>query len=101
MKNKIKKQNDKSNISVNGFDFKGSFADTVKNDVKKATQSSPFTFGLIKNAIRDAIQKALQSSQVVANVGNNKFYLYQIDGELYDLETATNKLLNQYSWWNE
>lgn len=61
---------------------------------------------LVRLAIGDAVKRALKSKPIAVHyhVGTDAVESiegYLIDGEVYMESTAVEKILGEYSWWNE
>lgn len=71
---------------------------------KKEKSCSLTVHPLIKSAIYDAMIKALRAKQVKIHIHtgvDTSTEFYNIDGEIYSESTAIEKILGEYSWWNE
>lgn len=58
---------------------------------------------LIQQAIGDAVRAALKAKPVAVHLDlrDDPVICYEIGGQFYTMETAVDKILGQYSWWNE
>jgi hypothetical protein len=76
--------------------------------MKKNEYSAFKLHPLVKGAIREAVTRALRANPVrlhLATAGTNKkevsFPVYEMDGEVWSEGSAVDKILGEYSWWNE
>ena len=57
---------------------------------------------LERQAVGDAVAKALTAKPVTFHLDRDKeITCFEIDGEIYTAETAKEKVLGTYSWWQD
>ena len=54
---------------------------------------------LVKEAIRDAVNKALKAKPILVNSAGGKWEGYEMDGEIWMSIGAAEHILSEYSWW--
>jgi hypothetical protein len=67
--------------------------------VKEATKLT--IHPLIKEAIYEAIKKALRAEPTVLHTDGQTFSCFQIGKEIYDAPAAVEEIMGEYSWWKE
>ncbi len=56
---------------------------------------------LVKAAIRDAVKKALKAEPKQLNLGSSKDTVFEMDRQLWTLESAIEYILGEYSWMRD
>lgn len=59
---------------------------------------------LERSAMADCIKKALQAKPTVLHSGlrqTDTFDVYEIDGEIFSMEAALDKIAGKYSWYQQ
>lgn len=72
--------------------------------MKKKTKTvfSTSIHPLIKEAIRDAVVRALKTEKgVFVDGGFTALTAHKVDGQWHHAEAAADKILSEYSWYND
>ena len=54
---------------------------------------------LVRGAISNCMQKALKARPTTLHYGDEQHEVFEIDGEIYTIESAVEKICGEYSWW--